>query len=172
MIDPMMNLNPKVVTDENGTPTAVQIPYADWLRLEGYLAAVTDEAASEKTPASETDDSKGKEPTSSASTPPSAHPPADPELDREARSSDSDDRTGVGPQLDELLRARSSKGEKMRQRLQQEWEHLDDEATEPSPDARADIDDDFEEALEEARGSLSEEDADHGRAIRDQWDQL
>ena len=40
----MMDLRTNVITDESGSPVAVQIPYEDWLRLEGYLAAVSSDA--------------------------------------------------------------------------------------------------------------------------------
>ncbi len=167
MMDPMRDVNPQVVTDENGAPVAVQIPYAEWLRLEGYLTALRQTADSSDSPLE-----KDSAPSASSEAPPSTtDSPSEPTVDREATPSGLDDRTGVSSQLDQLLRARSSKGEKMRQRLQQEWGHLE-EAPEPSPDPSADIDDDFDQALDEARGTLSEDDADYERAIREQWDQL
>jgi len=46
----MMDLRTNVITDESGSPVAVQIPYEDWLRLEGYLAAVSSDDAPPSTP--------------------------------------------------------------------------------------------------------------------------
>lgn len=34
----MTYIKKHIVTDENGRPTAVQIPYDDWVRLEARLA--------------------------------------------------------------------------------------------------------------------------------------
>jgi hypothetical protein len=41
----MMDIQTDVITDESGSPVAVQIPYEDWLRLEGYLAALSSDDA-------------------------------------------------------------------------------------------------------------------------------
>jgi hypothetical protein len=46
----MMDLRTNVITDESGSPVAVQIPYEDWLRLEGYLAAISSDDAPPSTP--------------------------------------------------------------------------------------------------------------------------
>lgn len=163
MHDPMMDLDPNIVTDENGTPVAVQIPYADWLRLEGYLAAVTEHTDASPEEAGPEEAQSEKDESASARSP-SAPSPADSPLDPE--------RSSVGGQLDELLRTRSSKEQRMQQRLQQEWEHMDDEAPESPSNAGADIDDAFDQALEEARGTWDRDDADYERALREEWDQL
>ena len=34
----MDSIKKHIVTDENGQPIAVQVPYADWVRLEARLA--------------------------------------------------------------------------------------------------------------------------------------
>ena len=56
----MIDVDKHLVTDEDGTPVAVQIRYEDWLRLEAYLSAASPPA-----------------PHASSSPPDSAHVPQD-----------------------------------------------------------------------------------------------
>lgn len=58
----MMDIRTNVITDESGSPVAVQIPYEDWLRLEGYLAAVSSDDAPSSPPSSSSPTSPPTEP--------------------------------------------------------------------------------------------------------------
>jgi hypothetical protein len=171
----MIDIEKHVITDESGSPVAVQIRYEDWLRLEGYLAALSSESrSSDPAPGAESETNPGAE--SETKTPPAdrpAHGPADPTAPEPsapptapsaAPSADSSAKAGFDPSPS------ASEEDSFQQRLLEEWESLDATSSDdPRPSAP-----DLEEALESARGSWSrpKDGETYLRELRAQWDRL
>lgn len=122
----MVDIQKKIIRDDSGAPVAVQVSYEDWLRLEGYLAAVAD------------DDASGPEAAGAASGTGDSTPHADLPGFGSATGRDA---------------ARQAEELHFQQRLLEEWAELDaDETAEDSSSSPSSLG----PAIDAARGTLSE----------------
>ena len=163
----MIDIEKHVITDESGSPVAVQIRYEDWLRLEGYLAALSSESrSSDPAPGaeSETKTPPADRPAHGPADPTAPEPSAPPTAPSAAPSAGSSAKAGFDPPPS------VSEEDSFQQRLLEEWESLDATSSDdPRPSAP-----DLEEALEAARGAWSrpEDGETYLRELRAQWDRL
>jgi hypothetical protein len=123
----MIDVDKHLLVDDDGTPVAVQISYEDWLRLEGYLAAVADAPETAEDAAA-----SGAAPSDPA--PPPASRPA---------PSGWPSRTGAEEEED------------FRKRMLEQWEDLDDADGAGSAES-TDSADPFDQVLDDARGTWSD----------------
>jgi len=109
----MVDIQKKIIRDDSGAPVSVQISYEDWLRLEGYLAAMTDDAS-------------GPKAAGAASGAGDSSPDADPPGFGSATGRDA---------------ARQAEELHFQQRLLEEWAEFDaDETAEDTPSSPASLD--------------------------------